>query len=258
MSEKSLDTYLDLCTEVYDLSKPNAPEEAYEFYRSYAVLTKGPILEPMCGTGRFLIPLCKENFDIYGFDASTYMLSRLKEKAQRQNLQPKVWQGFLEDLNLETKYNLIFLPSGSFGLITDLEQVKSCLKILLNHLSSEGILLFETETLISNPNNSTISKVGIWTGNTFNREDGKMIILSILAHPIEDDISAFTCRYELVDHNKIINTEIELIKVRLYDIQQLSQILREVGFSRVKVMKPFDKEQIPSAEDELVVFECKQ
>ncbi len=31
---KKLDTYLSLCTEVYDLSKPNASQEAYLFYRS--------------------------------------------------------------------------------------------------------------------------------------------------------------------------------------------------------------------------------
>lgn len=54
---KTIDTYRDLCTQVYDLSKPEPPEEAYTFYRVYASNAKGPILEPMCGTGRFLLPL---------------------------------------------------------------------------------------------------------------------------------------------------------------------------------------------------------
>jgi 2-polyprenyl-3-methyl-5-hydroxy-6-metoxy-1,4-benzoquinol methylase len=70
----NLDTYLNLCTQVYDLSKPTPPKDAYEFYYSYAAQAKGPILEPMCGTGRFLIPLLEEGFDIYGFDASEHML----------------------------------------------------------------------------------------------------------------------------------------------------------------------------------------
>lgn len=38
---KNLDTYLSLCTEVYDLSKPNPPEEDYAFYRSYVINVKG-------------------------------------------------------------------------------------------------------------------------------------------------------------------------------------------------------------------------
>ena len=50
----SNNTYLKLCTQVYDLSKPTPPEEAYAFYRSYIEATRGPILEPMCGSGRFL------------------------------------------------------------------------------------------------------------------------------------------------------------------------------------------------------------
>lgn len=30
--DKTLDNYLSLCTEVYDLSNPNPPEDAYAFY----------------------------------------------------------------------------------------------------------------------------------------------------------------------------------------------------------------------------------
>ncbi|MGE3919995.1 MAG: hypothetical protein AB7F64_03455 [Gammaproteobacteria bacterium] len=32
--DKILDIYLSLCIEVYDLSKPNPPEDAYDFYQS--------------------------------------------------------------------------------------------------------------------------------------------------------------------------------------------------------------------------------
>lgn len=60
MTKQILDTYLDLCTQVYELSKPIPPEDAYAFYRSYVADYKGPILEPMCGTGRFLLPLIEE------------------------------------------------------------------------------------------------------------------------------------------------------------------------------------------------------
>ncbi|MBX9890234.1 MAG: class I SAM-dependent methyltransferase [Amoebophilaceae bacterium] len=79
---KSLDTYLGLCTEVYELSKPHAPSDAYLFYRTYAEVAKGAILEPMCGTGRFLLPLLEEGFDVHGFDASPSMLAKLHEKLQ--------------------------------------------------------------------------------------------------------------------------------------------------------------------------------
>ena len=88
--DKTLDTYLSLCTEVYELSKPNPPEDAYAFYRDYAVKVNGPILEPMCGTGRFLLPLLEEGFDVHGFDASDHMLGVLHAKAETKNLKPTV------------------------------------------------------------------------------------------------------------------------------------------------------------------------
>ncbi|WP_279611726.1 hypothetical protein [Candidatus Sarmatiella mevalonica] len=35
--KKALDTYLSLCTQVYELSKPTPPSDAYAFYRNCAV-----------------------------------------------------------------------------------------------------------------------------------------------------------------------------------------------------------------------------
>lgn len=54
---KKLEAYLSLCAEVYDLSKPKAPEDVYAFYRNYTMKANSRILEPMCGNGRFLLPL---------------------------------------------------------------------------------------------------------------------------------------------------------------------------------------------------------
>jgi len=48
---KILGTYRSLCTEVYNLSKPNPPEDVYAFYRDHVIKVNGPILGSMCGTG---------------------------------------------------------------------------------------------------------------------------------------------------------------------------------------------------------------
>lgn len=149
--DKTLDTYLSLCTEVYDLSKPNPPEDAYAFYRDYAMRANGPILELMCGTGRFLLPLLAEGFNVHGFDASSHMLKVLHAKAKTKNLDATVWKGFVEDLKRPEKYNLIFIPSGSFCLIIDPLQVEKSLKAIYDHLADGGIFLFEAQTLHAVP-----------------------------------------------------------------------------------------------------------
>ncbi|WP_081257827.1 class I SAM-dependent DNA methyltransferase [Orientia tsutsugamushi] len=170
--DKTLDTYLSLCTEVYDLSKPNPPEDAYAFYRDYAMKANGPILEPMCGTVRFLLPLLAEGFNVHGFDASSHMLKVLHAKAKTKNLDVTVWKGFVEDLKRPEKYNLIFIPSWSFCLIIDPVQVEKSLKAIYEHLADGGIFLFEAETLHAVP------QAGIWRGSVWPKQNGQKIILN--------------------------------------------------------------------------------
>jgi len=49
--------YGSLCTEFYDLDKPSAPADALAFYVERARKAGGRVLEPMCGSGRFLLPM---------------------------------------------------------------------------------------------------------------------------------------------------------------------------------------------------------
>lgn len=114
-----INTYKSLCTEFYDLDKPDAPKEALEYYLKEAENSIQPILEPMCGTGRFLIPVFEKGFDIEGTDASLEMLNKCKLKCREKNLDPVLHYQKIQELKLQRNYGLIFIPSGSFGLITE-------------------------------------------------------------------------------------------------------------------------------------------
>ncbi len=250
---KKLDTYLNLCTETYDLSKPTPPEDAYAFYRSYVSNTKGPILEPMCGTGRFLLPLLEEHFNVRGFDASEHMLNVLHVKAKSMGLKPNVWRGFVEELDQPKEYGLIFIPSGSFGLISDLDAAKLALKTFYDHLLNDGILVFEVGTLKSASN-----QMGVWRGAAYQRKDGKMIIANFLNLSLEENIETSIIKYELINGNHIVQTEIETYKLRLYEPQNLVTMIKNVGFREVRVVKAFVREQTPNETDEVVVYECRK
>jgi SAM-dependent methyltransferase len=249
--DKTLDTYLSLCTEVYDLSKPNPPEDAYAFYRDYVMKANGPILEPMCGTGRFLLPLLEEGFNIHGFDASDHMLGVLHAKAETKNLKPMVWKSFVEDLKRPEKYNLIFIPSGSFCLIIDPVQVEKSLKAIYDHLADGGIFLFEAETLHAVP------QAGIWRGSVWPKQNGQKIILSQLA-TMQDDICTSLCKYELMETGKIIHTEIEELRVKIYQQDQLKEMLKSLGFKHIRTIKAFDQSSAPTEQDESIVYECRK
>jgi len=248
---KKLDTYLSLCTEVYDLSKPKPPEDAYAFYRGYVASANGPILEPMCGTGRFLLPLIEEGFDVQGFDASDDMLEALQIKAKAKNLKATVWKGFVEDLKRPQKYKLIFIPAGSFCLIVDPLAVKNALKIFHNHLAEDGVLLFEGEMPSATP------PLDIWRGSVWHKPNGSMILSSVLS-TFKDKICRAICKYELVEHNSIIRTEVEEYQVRIYEALELEEIIKSCGFKNVRMMKAFDTTAAPDAQDESIVYECRK
>ncbi len=247
---KKLDTYLGLCTEVYDLSKPNPPEDAYAFYRDYVMRANGSILEPMCGTGRFLLPLLEEGFNVHGFDASKHMLNALSAKAKAKNLEATIWKGFVEDLKRPEQYNLIFIPSGSFGLIIDPGAVKAALKVFYDHLANDGILLFEGDT------HKAVPALNVWRGSAWHKPDGQMIMLSQLA-TMKGNVCNSIGKYELVNNNSVIHTEIEELKVRIYDPQELIKLLKNCGF-KVRAIKTFDSSAAPDENDEAVVYECRK
>ena len=252
-SQRQLTTYHSLCTEYYDLDKPNPPEDALAFYAKYAQRASGPILEPMCGTGRFLLPILEMGFDVAGFDASQFMLNALRKKVSHLDITPPVWQGFFQDLDKSTKYNLIFIPSGSFGLITNLEEAKEALKIAYKHLSKDGVFVFEAETTWSEP-----VLCHTWKGATKERPDGKIIMLSTLTLPLQNNISTTFCKYELVDEHTIIQTEIEKLQVRVYEPNELCTLIKETGFKSVQMIKAFISGAKPNTDDEVVVYECRK
>ena len=68
--------YGNLCTEMYEILHSEAPSDELDFYLSYAEKGK-KILEPLCGSGRFLVPFLERGFTISGIDLSEEMLAKL-------------------------------------------------------------------------------------------------------------------------------------------------------------------------------------
>ena len=253
MIHQALDVHLDLATQFYDLNRPAVAGDAYEFYRSHAVAADGPILEPMCGTGRFLLPLLEEGLDVHGFDASDRMLAALVAKARLKNLTPRVWVSFAEDLVSEERYGLIFIPGGSFGLITDPLRVRAALEAMHRHLADDGVFVFEVISL-----DEITRHAGTWRGLAFRRSDGATIVRSRLAS-VDGDVCALVSKYELIQANAIVGTEVEELRVRLYDDpSSLAGLLEDVGFRDVRTMTAFDRSRAPSPGDDAVVFECRK
>lgn len=243
--------YLSLCTEFFDLDKPTAAPEEYAFFHHYVAQTLGPILEPMCGSGRYLIPLLEAGYAVEGFDASPFMLQALRDKCAQKKIAPHVWEQFLEGVPATKQYSLIFIPDSSLCLFLNPAHITMCLQKIYSLLQTGGTFVFDLETVYAVP-----ATTGVWRGKAYKKPNGTTIISSTLPLPIENNIATVICRYELVDGTAIVKTEMEYFQIKLYYPTEMDALLKEVGFSQIKRVAAYDHEKTPSAQDYTIVYEC--
>ena len=248
-------TYQKLCTEFYDLDpKTHRDGNAYDgFYMDRARQANGPILEPMCGTGRFLIPMLQAGLQAEGFDASAHMLAALhKHYARATTNQPPVWQSRVEDFHTDTRYKLIFVPFGSWGLITDIKVAKQCLKRMYDHLQSGGKFILEIETVASVP-----QPCGIWRRGVHTRSNGSKIAINSLANfDKESQIFTATNRYESIVDGVVDETEHEEFLMYLYHFDEMDKLLRDVGFTHIEKYQDYQLNPAVDCDAHILIYEA--
>ncbi len=253
MERPQLKTYLKLCTEFYDLEQHPHHDQALAFYMQQAKQANGPILEPMCGTGRFLIPMLQAGLDAEGFDASEYMLDAFRQKyAQMSSQDAPIWQQFVQDLSSNKRYQLIFIPYGSLGLITNYEDLKKSLSVLYRHVAPGGKLIIEIETIESVP-----QPCGIWRRGVNTRLDGSKIALSFVTSydPQSQMFTSFS-RYESIINGVVDASEEENFQQYLFRIDELDQLLMDAGFANIKKYQPYDQTKAVSVDAPIIIYEC--
>jgi SAM-dependent methyltransferase len=247
-------TYGKLCTQFYDIDKPTAPPEELAFYLKHARQANGPVLEAMCGSGRFLIPLMQAGIDLDGVDASSDMLGACQRHCAERGLEPRLYQEFLHEMNLPRKYNLIFIPAGSFALITDLPQIREALKRLHDVLLPDGKLLLEVDLHLNLESNRS----GNWSGRWIKRPDGAILNLSWLT-TLDAQTQTYTSleRYEVFKDGQLLETELEETAGHSYMPGELEALLEEAGFVEVRTFKLLSDQPADQTDLE-VTIECRR
>ena len=154
-----------------------------------------------------------------------------------------MYEASFETFPQRKPYRLIFIPSGSFCLLTTPNQVSQALTAIARWLDLGGKFVFEIETLktVSEPH-------GIWKGRWIDRPDGSKIVMSSLTQwDVESRIETIFFRYELWEKNAILQTEVEEFRIRHYEPVEIETILAQHGFTVL------DKRQDA---DGVILYEC--
>lgn len=226
---RSLDAYGDLCTQFYDLDKPEAPPDALEFYWRRFERTGGPALEVMCGSGRFLLPFAARGAEVDGADASPQMLAACRRRAAAAGLAPRLLEQFVQDLDMGRGYRFVFVPSHSFALVPRADQPRA-LRALARHLVPGGELVVEM-VFRGAPAGVPVAAL---PERRVRRRDGAEIVLSA--------DTAGRCRYDLVSEGRVLASEHERFVLHPTPREEFEAMLLDAGLRTVHALWPYGDE----------------
>lgn len=223
-----------------------------QFYKKWLPKNKeAKILELCCGTGRLTVPIAKAGYNICGVDYTSSMLEQAKVKASEAGLEINFIEADIRSLNLQEKFDFIFIPFNSIHHLYKNEDLFKALNGVKNHLKEGGLFLLDC----FNPNIQYIvegekeqRKIAEYT-----TEDGRAVLIKQ------------TMRYESatqinrIEWHYFINGEfhsIQNLDMRLFFPQELDSYLEGAGFEITHKFGSFEEERFEN-KSEKQIFVCK-
>lgn len=247
-----LTTYGKLSTLEYALSNAEPPEDAFAFYLAHYEPGRGPVLEPMCGTGRFLIPFLQRGIEIDGIDASPHMLAVCQQSCTEQGLPVQLYQQLIQEVDLERRYGYIFLPDRAISLLYDKSVALQCLRRLYNHLLPGGKLALDVQTP-----DSLAFVTEEWQSDSTILPDGSTIVNHVLFQWEEGrSILRAISKHELFVNDERQETELNTYIERFYTPSEFAHLLATVGFVDIVATQAFT-DQVPGERGN-IAFVCRR
>jgi ubiquinone/menaquinone biosynthesis C-methylase UbiE len=242
--------YYGMMAEFWDLFRGDTSTwEDRFFFLDVVKKYGGPVLDVGCGTGRILLDFMQQGFDIDGVDNSPDMLARLRQKAEKLNLDPTVYHQEMTELALPRKYQTILVPSSSFQLLLDASLPPLAMNRFYEHLLPGGVLAMPFMTLWKqgNPLESE------WTREAVRPEDGATVRRwQYSRFDPETDLEHTIERYEILRDGTVVASEEhhQSPATRSYTQEQAVTLYLDAGFEDIQVFHEFTFEPV-RLEDEI-------
>lgn len=198
------------------------------FYKSLCKRYHGNFLELMCGTGRVSLPLIEEGINLTCVDYSQEMLDVFIKKPSGEKA--ALFCQDVCELDLNEKFEFIFIPFNSFSEITDSEKRKQAVKKVIEHLADNGdflITLYNPEYRIKSAdgNMKCLGKFDI-------SNDRTLIVTSYNSYDSASSRIYGTQFYEIYDHNnKLVDKRFLNIAFSLVSMDEINGLCEEFGLS---------------------------
>jgi SAM-dependent methyltransferase len=134
----------DVYARLYDLDFGENDDDML-MLQQFAARCGSPILELGCGTGRALVPLARQGYQITGVDISPAMLDIARHKIEVEGLANcvRLVEQDMRELDLGIRHNLAFSAINSFMHMLTLEDQLAALSSIRSHLNPGGLLVLD-------------------------------------------------------------------------------------------------------------------
>ncbi len=204
------------------------------YYRDAIKRFGEPVLDLGCGTGRILLPLVAEGFDIDGADVSADMIEQARTLAEGRAIEPRLTVQPMHELAPERSYQTIY-ACGSFGLGSTVEQDAESLRRIHAALDDGGALLL-TDQELPRPERRPSAE---WptTGERRRAADGDEIEVVGRLAAVDANPQRLTreIRARLWRGGTLVTEETRRLTETDYSVSELEQMLRDAGFRAITV-----------------------
>lgn len=246
--------YGELCTEVYDLSKPLGFSFGdVEYYVERLKDVKGKVLEVGCGSGRVLIPLLQAGIDIEGVDNSAAMLNSCRRRLDEFNLAAKLFEDEMHNFSLAGPYDVIIIPAGSFQFVDLREQAITALQHFYSYLRPGGRLMMDLFI-------PTDLDANLISTKTWETPDNEVIILEerrTELNLLEQRIVSIL-KYEKWKEGNLLQTELQRFPLCWYGGYEFELILEKLGYEQIMKSADYTWMNKPVHAGQMITYEAKK
>ena len=247
-----------------------AEPEELAYFRAAIRRFGEPALDLGCGTGRILVPLLADGFDVDGSDISADMIAAAEAQSVKHGFTPRLTVQPMHELDLARMYRTIYM-CGSFGIGGRRDHDREALRRSYGHLEPGGALVIANHQFPYADQDERGwarwlpgHRDGIpheWPteGERRRASDGDEIeLLSRLAEldPIEQR-QTLEMRARLWRGGQIVREETYRLKESLYFAQEILRLLDEAGFRDLAVHAGYTGRPA-TADDGMVAFTARR
>src|SRR5438105_7478916 len=110
------------------------------YYREIIRRFGQPVLDLGCGTGRIMLPLLQEGFDVDGSDVSADMIAKARGLSASVGVAPRLTVQPMHELATDRSYRTVYI-CGAYGLGSTRDQDRETLRRVHHVLEPGGALL---------------------------------------------------------------------------------------------------------------------